>query len=81
MTEINNLNHKIWRRERRIKRLEKEKSNFWVMLPFITDDIYNDWKDTDMIELIHGKPMWTRKAQDFTCLLSPKRELSELLGK
>lgn len=53
----------------------------WLMLPFITKEIHDDWKDSNMIELVEGKPMWSQDAVDFACLLSPKHELSELTGK
>ena len=62
-------------------RLKLEKLNAWIMLPFITSDILEEFKDTDLIDMESNKPAWTQTAVEFACLLSPKRELSELIGE
>jgi hypothetical protein len=70
--------NKYFESQKRVRALELEKTNAWVMLPFITDEIYDEFKDTGLIEVLDRKCNWTQDAVEFACLISPQKELSQL---
>jgi len=40
-----------------------------TFLPVITDEIISNLGDTELIEIIDGKPQWTQIAVDFCCVI------------
>lgn len=50
-------------------RISEFKSGRGNVLPKITEEIYCNYRDTDLITICTGLPDWSQVAVDFACLL------------